>query len=410
MLVFCGLVKDFSSQGLGHELHIGKVPGIIVGIFVAVGVMEVLHELRRSIADGQGHRLVAGVLDLGQGAFYGHVGGIALGGGGQVDRGFGQGDPALGHANLGHHLKAGVGQQQGVGIGQTHVFRGTQAQAAGNEEGILTSVNHPGQVIDGRVGIGPADALDKGRNDIVVHLAILVIDGHVFLDGGRYRLVINDDGLLAGLGVNHQLQHIEELAGVTAAVTHQSLAFPHFHGLVLEENILVEGTVQKDLQILFLQGFEYKDLAAGQQGSNDLKRGVLGGCTHQHDGAVFNGSQKGVLLGFVETVDFVYEQDGSPFLAEQAAGLGLVKDLAHILYPRRNGTEGVEIAVQGFGNDMGQGGLTHSGRTPENEGTQVPAFYHFPQDAAFSNQMTLAHILVQRPGSHPLGERRQHHG
>ena len=243
-----------------------------------------------------------------------------------------------------------------------------------------------------------------------MHLAILVIDGHVFLDRGRYSLVVYDDGLLASLGIHHQLKNVEKLAGISAAVTHQRFTLPNFNGFVLEQYILMDSPVQKRLQITLFQRLEHKNLAAGQQGSNDLKGRIFRSGAHQHDGSVLYGAQQGILLGLVEAVDLIDKQDGSTFLAEQATGLGLIKDLTHILYPGRNGTEGIEIAVQGFGYDMGQGSLTHTWRPPENKGTQVPTLYHLPQDAALSYQMTLAHILVQRPGSHPLGERRQHHG
>ena len=39
----------------------------------------------------------------------------------------------FGHADLVHRVETGVGQQQGVGIGQADVFRGQDHQPAGDE-------------------------------------------------------------------------------------------------------------------------------------------------------------------------------------------------------------------------------------------------------------------------------------
>ena len=104
-----------------------------------------------------------------------------------------------------------------------------------------------------------------------MHLSVLVIDGHIFLDGGRYRGVVYDNRGGAGLGIYYKFQHIEKLTGVPTAVTHESLGFPDLNLFVLKEDILPESTVQKSLQIFLLKGFKDKDLAAGQKGSNNLK-------------------------------------------------------------------------------------------------------------------------------------------
>ena len=95
-----------------------------------------------------------------------------------------------------------------------------------------------------------------------MHLPVLVIDGHVLLNGGRYGGVVYDNVGTTGLGVNHKFQDIEKLTGVSAAVTHEGLGLPKFYILVLQEDILLERAVQKLLQIILPQGFEHKNLAA----------------------------------------------------------------------------------------------------------------------------------------------------
>ena len=215
---------------------------------------------------------------------------------------------------------------------------------------------------------------------------------------------------MAGLGVHHQFQHIEQFAGIPSAITHQSLALPYLYGLVLKQHIFMDSPVQKRLQIALFQRLKNKDLATGEKGSDDLEGRILRSGSYQNYGSVLHSTQESILLGFVEAVNFVDEKDGSPFLVEEGIAPSLVKHFPHILHPGHHGTQGVEIPIQGFRNDMGQGGFPHARRPPENEGTEVPALYHLPQNAAFAHQMPLAHILVQGAGTHPLRERGQHDG
>ena len=218
-----------------------------MGVLVAVAVIEVLHQLRRRVPDGEGDREVTRLPDERQGVFQGHVRAVALGGGGQIDRRLGERDAAFGHADLRDHLEAGVRQQERVRIRQAHVLGGRQAQPAGDEEGILAAFDHPGQVVDGRVRVRPADALDEGRDDVVVHLPVLVVDGHVLLDALRDRLVVDDDGGAVREGVHHDLQDVQQLAGVAAAVAHQGLGLHDLDVLVLQEDVLLQCPVQKYL-------------------------------------------------------------------------------------------------------------------------------------------------------------------
>ena len=51
------------------------------------------------------------------------------------------------------------------------------------------------------------------------------------------------------------------------------------------------------------------DAAAAEQRGVDFKRGVLRGCADETNGASLDVRQKGVLLGLVEAMDLVDEQD-----------------------------------------------------------------------------------------------------
>ena len=60
-----------------------------------------------------------------------------------------------------------------------------------------------------------------------------------------------------------------------------------------------------------LSGVQGVDAAAGEQGGDDLEGRIFGGRADEADGAVLDVGQEGVLLGFVEAMDLVDEEDGA---------------------------------------------------------------------------------------------------
>ena len=55
---------------------------------------------------------------------------------------------------------------------------------------------------------------------------------------------------------------------------------------------------------------ENEDLAAGKQSAVHFKGRIFRGRADEDDAALFHNRQKGVMLGFVEAVYFIHENDG----------------------------------------------------------------------------------------------------
>src|SRR6266481_10153580 len=89
-------------------------------------------------------------------------------------------------------------------------------------------------------------------------------------------------------------------------------------------------------------GFEDVDLGAGEQRGDDFEGGIFRGSADEEDVAGFDVREEGVLLGFVEAVDFVDEDDG----AEAGAGFfsGFGHDFFNFFYAAGGSAEGNEIA------------------------------------------------------------------
>ena len=83
---------------------------------------------------------------------------------GQRQLAFGQADEFAG-------LHGGDGQRQGVGIGVADIFAGEDHEAAGEEADVFAPFEHPGEPIEGRVGIAAANAFDQGAGGIVMGVA-----------------------------------------------------------------------------------------------------------------------------------------------------------------------------------------------------------------------------------------------
>ena len=110
-------------HGIGQILLIDKMSLKIMGIFVILAISQLVHQFGRSIAQMQRHGQVSRLLHHLQGRVDGIVGRIAFRACRQIDGSLGQRYASFGPAYLGEGIKAGVGYQLGIGIGQTYILR-----------------------------------------------------------------------------------------------------------------------------------------------------------------------------------------------------------------------------------------------------------------------------------------------
>ena len=102
----------------------------------------------------------------------------------------------------------------------------------------------------------------------------------------------------------------------------------------------------------------------GQQRAYYLERRVLRGRPHQGNGPAFNVGQYHVLLGLVEAMDLVHEQDGGlPVHALAFPGFG--DDAAQVGHPRRDGADSLEVSLSGPRHQACQRGLAGARRPPQ---------------------------------------------
>ena len=112
--------------------------------------------------------------------------------------------------------------------------------------------------------------------------------------------------------------------------------------------------------------------------------------------------QEGVLLGLVETVHLVDEQDGLPALALVHAGA--FDRLAYLLDPGQHGRDLDEVGVEVMRGQACQRGLADAGRAPQDHGMQPAGLEGQPDRHAGAQQVRLADHLVDAGRTQAFGQ------
>ena len=138
-------------------------------------------------------------------------------------------------------------------------------------------------------------------------LAALVVEGDVLLYLAEHDLV-GQDKWLAGLGLGAgEFEGVVELARVAAGKAHQGLVFFNFDIETAEFFVLFQCALEQTFHIRFAEGLHDIDLAAREQGADDLEGGIFRGSAHEGDGTFFHGPQQRILLRLAEAMYFVDE-------------------------------------------------------------------------------------------------------
>ena len=292
-------------------------------------------------------------------------------------------------------------------IGIAHVLAGQDHQPPGEEPHVFAPFEHPGQPVEGRVGIAAANALDQRADRVVMRVAVAVVLHRLALDRLLGQLAGELDRRLVARQ-HADLQRRERPAGVAVAHFGQKLQGVVVQmDLVLPEAALACRPPPGGCSVL---------MSSAESGSNwntrlrltsallIVKNGILGRRADQDHHAVLDVGQQHVLLGLVEAVDFVDEQQRSLAVGrEPIAGRG--EDFAQFLHAAGDRADLAEVASRGAGQQPGERGLARAGRAvedhrPEPIGRQQP-----PQQFALAEEMLLADELVERSRPHPRRQR-----
>ena len=186
----------------------------------------------------------------------------------------------------------------------------------------------------------------------------------------------------------HRRQHLSPIA--TGALDDEGDGLRRSGGLERVETTLGEGS-----QAVVVERVEPEQRRAASQRRVDLEERVLRRRPDQRQGPVLDGGKQGILLGLVEAVNLVEEQDrAAVVLAETLASP--FDHFPDVLDARRHGRELLELLRGAAGDCQGQRRLAGAWRTPEQHGRQRVGFHETAQRLAGTEQVGLTDDVVDR--------------
>ncbi len=141
-----------------------------------------------------------------------------------------------------------------------------------------------------------------------------------------------------------------------------------------------------------------------KQRAHHLEGRILRRRADEGQRSVFQVRQKGVLLRLVESVNLVEEEQRRLRARGTRRARGLHRG-TDILDPGHHGRELDELRVGAPGDEPRQRRLAGAGRSPEDQGVQLPGLDGAAQRLARTEHVLLADDFLQRSRPHPIGER-----
>ena len=198
-----------------------------------------------------------------------------------------------------------------------------------------------------------------------------------------------------GQGDGH-LQGGERGPGVASGHVHQV-----GEGVVLDGRALdVERPADQHGQVVLRERLDPEHHRPADERGVHLEEGILGRGPDEGEDALLDRGQQRVLLGLVEAVDLVEEQDRAAVVVGQP-GPRLGDDLAHVPHACGHRGQGHELPVGLGGHDPGQRGLAGPGRPPQDDRRQPVGLDQRPQRRPVPDQVALPDHVLQRAGPHP---------
>ena len=163
------------------------------------------------------------------------------------------------------------------------------------------------------------------------------------------------------------------------------------------------GALQQLLQRRFIEAFQHQNLATRQKRAVQLEARIFRRGADQRHHAAFDEGQEAVLLGPVEAVDFVDEEQRA--LTHLAARFGTVERRAKLLHAQEDRADCLELKPCAFGQKPRNRRLAGPRRAPKDDRGEALCRQHPRQGALRPNQVVLPHHIGQRLRAQPVGQR-----
>jgi len=408
-----GFVVGAAGKIVREAGHVGDFVFGVVGVLVVFAIADVFHEAGDGVAEMEGDGIGFGFVDVFEDVAVGNVDGVGFGREGEVDGGLGEGEMALGSAEEIKGFFRREGNGEGAGFGEADVFAGHAHHAASEIQGVFAGFEHAGEPIESGVGVGIADGFVEGGDEVEVLFAGFVVAEESALKDGFEEVPgdWNGPGGVRFRAFGAELEGV--VGGASVAVGERGDAEEHVVGdgdFFVDEAafLLGQGAPEEFDKLRGGVGFEDVDLGAGEKRRDHFERGIFGGGADKEDVAGFDVGKEGILLGLVEAVDFVDEDDGA--LAGPGFALGIGHDFLDFLDAGGDGAERDEFGFGEAGDEAREGGFAAAGRPPEEHGCEIVGFDLDAEGFAGAEEFFLADEFVEGAGAHAFGERLEGRG
>ena len=217
-------------------------------------------------------------------------------------------------------LERGLRHQKSLRIGVAHVLGRADENAACDEFRILAAIDHAGKPVQGRIGIAAAHRLDERRDDVIVHVLVLVVWQTAMRIGCFDDLGTDQSRGILGAGRNHvggKLKRRQSRARVAAGHYDQRVKGVRRKLVLPRQAALVDNRTGNKLgDVVIGKTPQLDDARTRDQGGIHFEIRVLGSSADKDNRAVLDGMKKRVLLRAIEAMDLIDEQDGSPALQQ----------------------------------------------------------------------------------------------
>ena len=235
-----------------------------------------------------------------------------------------------------------------------------------------------------------------------------VIDDRLLLDAFLGGVKVDADGSVRARGgcAGGDFEGVEGFSGIAVAEFGEVGG-----GFGIEDDREVsqpaffvgEGGAHERGQIFLGEQLELEHLRAGEERAVDAEERVLGGRADEAHDAVLDLRQKDVLLGLVEPVDLVDEEDR---LGVGAAGGGGGHDAADVGDVALDTAEALEFCLGRSRDHLGEGGFSGARRAEQNERGDPVGFDRAAEELARPENVLLAGVFLERARAHAGGQRR----
>ena len=288
---------------------------------------------------------------------------------------------------------------QRVRIGHTDILAGKAHEAAQQIERRFPRRQHAFEIIQRRIGVRPAQRLVQRRDQPIMPLAVLVINRHAPVQQRR------QPGGVERFGQLHRkklLDLVEQEAPVTIRRSDERGA--RLAGQRQRPTLAGFGAIKQFGERRFVEPPHDQHLRAAEDGGVQFEAGVFGGRADERHRAVLDDAQETILLGAIEAMDFIDEQQG--LLTRPGCVPRFGKQLFQFGNARKHRRNADETQAHCFGEQPRDAGLAGARRAPQDEAAQRSRRHHAADGAFRPGQMALSHDLGERAWPQPFRQRR----